>query len=96
MTVNLGRCVVLIGTKEISLTMIECSILASLIAGQGATISREELILKVWGDSFAGKKTTVNTHIQRLRQKLGKAAIALQTVRGAGYRWKCARSKRTP
>ena len=90
-TVNLESCFVLVGKKEISLTVTECSILACLIACRGGTVSREELIVKVWGDSFQGKPTTVNTHIQRLRRKLGKAAKAVQTVRGAGYRWKRAR-----
>jgi len=90
-TISLERCQVVVGKKEISLTMTECSILACLVANQGGTVSRKELILKVWGESFAGKPTTVNTHIQRLRRKLGRVAKALQTVRGQGYRWKCAR-----
>jgi DNA-binding response OmpR family regulator len=91
LTVNLERCQAVVGKKEISLTMTECSIMACLVANRGGTVSREELILKVWGESFTGKPTTVNTHIQRLRRKLGRAAKALQTVRGQGYRWKCAR-----
>jgi len=91
LTIILERCQVVVGKKEISLTVTECSILACLVASRGGTVSRKELILKVWGESFAGKPTTVNTHIQRLRRKLGRAAKALQTVRGQGYRWKCAR-----
>ncbi|HXK58986.1 MAG TPA: winged helix-turn-helix domain-containing protein [Acidobacteriota bacterium] len=87
-TVSLERCVVIVGKKEVSLTITECSILACLIARRGETVKREEIILEVWGDTFEGKPTTVNTHIQRLRRKLGKAAKAVQTVRGIGYRWK--------
>ncbi len=91
LTISLERCQAVVGKKEISLTVTECSILACLVSSRGGTVSRTELILKVWGESFAGKPTTVNTHIQRLRRKLGRAAKALQTVRGQGYRWKCVR-----
>jgi DNA-binding response OmpR family regulator len=89
--ISLERCQAVVGKKEISLTVTECSILAYLVSSRGGTVSREELILKVWGETFAGKPTTVNTHIQRLRRKLGRAAKALQTVRGQGYRWKSIR-----
>lgn len=91
LTISLERCQAVVGKKEISLTVTECSILACLIANRDATVSREELILRVWGESFNGKLTTINTHIQRLRRKLGRASKALQTVRGQGYRWKSAR-----
>ncbi len=88
-TISLERCQVVVGKKEISLTVTECSILACLLTSRGETVCRDELILKVWGESFTGKPTTINTHIQRLRRKLGRAAKGLQTVRGQGYRWKC-------
>lgn len=91
LTISLERCQAVVGKKEISLTVTECSILACLLASRGGTVSRQELILKVWGESVTVKPTTVNTHIQRLRRKLGRAAKALQTVHGQGYRWKCVR-----
>jgi len=41
----------------------------------------------VWDQSYQGTAHTVDTHIHRLRSKLGKAGYLIQTVRGVGYRW---------
>jgi len=86
--VNLDRCQIVAGKKEVNLTVTECALLACLLENAGAVLTRDELILRLWGDGFRGKPATVNTHVQRLRKKLGKAARALHTVRGQGYRWK--------
>ena len=48
--------------------------------------TREQLLNNVWGYSFEGYARTVDTHVRRLRSKLGEAAAALETVRGVGYR----------
>ena len=50
--------------------------------------TREQLLNKVWGYSFEGYARTVDTHVRRLRAKLGGAAAMLETVRGVGYRIK--------
>jgi DNA-binding response OmpR family regulator len=92
---NLECCQAVVGRKEISLTLTECSLLACLLEQPGVTLTREELIRRVWGGTFRGNPTTVNAHIQRLRKKLGRAAKAIQSVRGQGYRWKPPLVKKT-
>ena len=56
--------------------------------GIHAFSSREELLAAVWGYQFEGYARTVDTHIRRLRNKLGDAAEIIETVRGVGYRCK--------
>jgi len=55
---------------------------------RGRTVSREELLEEIWGvDEDLGVTTrTVDTHVKRLRQKLGKMGKFIETVRGYGYR----------
>ena len=50
--------------------------------------NREELLNVVWGYEYTGYSRTVDTHIRRLREKLGDTSIWLKTVRGVGYRLK--------
>ena len=52
----------------------------------GAVRTREQLLNTVWGYSFEGYARTVDTHVRRLRQKLGDKADMVETVRGVGYR----------
>ena len=52
----------------------------------GRVQSREQLLDEVWGLSPETQTRTVDTHIKRLREKLGAARDLLETVRGAGYR----------
>jgi two-component system, OmpR family, phosphate regulon response regulator PhoB len=72
--------------KEIELTSLEFKLLLSLIARAGRVQSREQLLEGVWGLSPETHTRTVDTHIKRLREKLGTARELLETVRGAGYR----------
>lgn len=72
--------------KEIELTSLEFKLLLSLIARAGRVQSREQLLEGVWGLSPETQTRTVDTHIKRLREKLGSARDLLETVRGAGYR----------
>ena len=50
--------------------------------------SREELLNTVWEYEYAGYARTVDTHVRRLREKLGADASLVETVRGVGYRFK--------
>jgi two-component system, OmpR family, phosphate regulon response regulator PhoB len=72
--------------KEIELTSLEFKLLLSLIARAGRVQSREQLLEGVWVLSPETQTRTVDTHIKRLREKLGTARDLLETVRGAGYR----------
>ena len=75
------------GEKE-ELTATEYKLIKELILNQGRPLTREHLLSKVWGYEFDGYARTVDTHIRRLRKKMGACADLLETVRGVGYRMK--------
>lgn len=74
--------------QEIDLTATEFRLLEDLLRNAGRVRTREELLASVWGYQFEGYARTVDTHIRRLRNKLGEAAEIIETVRGVGYRCK--------
>ncbi len=73
---------------EIVLTATEFRLLADLFSNSGRVRTRDQLLTSVWGYEFEGYARTVDTHIRRLRQKLGGHAELIETVRGVGYRFK--------
>jgi DNA-binding response OmpR family regulator len=73
--------------KPLELTATEFKLLALLIERRGRVQSREQLLRDVWGYESLIDTRTVDTHMGRLREKLGKAASHLDTVRGIGYRF---------
>jgi len=88
LTIDIPRHKVSINTKEIMLTMMEFKLLATLIKRKGRVQSRESLLDEVWDIASDVTTRTVDTHIKRLRQKLGRMGKLIETVRGAGYRFK--------
>lgn len=72
--------------KEISLTPKEYALLVCLMRNRGMVMSREQLLVKCWGYDYEGESRAVDTHIKRLREKLGPAADHIKTVIKAGYR----------
>ncbi|THB69893.1 MAG: DNA-binding response regulator [Desulfovibrio sp.] len=74
--------------EEMTLTATEFKLLAELIKRQGRVQTRDQLLNTVWGYEFDGYARTVDTHVRRLRQKLGEYADYVETVRGVGYRFK--------
>jgi two-component system phosphate regulon response regulator PhoB len=74
--------------QEVALTATEFKLLAELIRTQGRVQTRDQLLNSVWGYEFEGYARTVDTHVRRLRQKLGPYARFVETVRGVGYRFK--------
>jgi two-component system phosphate regulon response regulator PhoB len=72
---------------EVTLTSTEFKLLAELIRHRGKVQTRDQLLDKVWGYQFAGYGRTVDTHVRRLRQKLGGYSRWVETVRGVGYRF---------
>jgi two-component system phosphate regulon response regulator PhoB len=79
------RC--LYGEDEITLTAKEFGLLAALMRRPGRVQTRERLLEEVWGEGIAVTHRTVDTHMKRLREKLGKAGELIDTVRGVGYRF---------
>jgi two-component system phosphate regulon response regulator PhoB len=72
--------------EEIALTLTEFKLLLTLMERLGRVQSREQLLSHVWGYSNDADSRTVDTHITRLRGKLGVAGDMIKTVRGFGYR----------
>ena len=74
--------------EEIELTATEFRLLLTLAQRRGRVQSREELLNVVCGYEHSGYRRTVDTHLRRLRAKMGEAADYLETVRGVGYRFR--------
>ena len=74
--------------QEASLTPKEFDLLVFLMENKGIALSRERILQKVWNYDYYGEDRTVDTHIKRLRARLGEAADLIETVRGIGYRCK--------
>lgn len=72
--------------QEVPLTPIEYRLLYTLMARPGRTQTRNRLLADVWGYSEEVDSRTVDTHIRRLRKKLGAEAERIETVMGVGYR----------
>lgn len=85
-TLDPARHHVSVAGKPVRLTTAEFKLLTMLMKKPGRMHSREMLLSGAWGYEAIINTRTVDTHIRRLRDKLGKAAKAIETVRGFGYR----------
>lgn len=85
-TLDLARQRVFAGKQEILLTPKEFALLRCLIQNKNMVMSREQLLIKCWGYDYEGESRAVDTHIKRLREKLGEHASCIKTVIKAGYR----------
>lgn len=79
---------VTIDGADIGLTSTEHKILRELVRAKGRVLQRDRLLDTVWDTDFDGTSRTVDTHMRRLRGKLGAYADWIETVRGVGYRFK--------
>jgi two-component system, OmpR family, phosphate regulon response regulator PhoB len=74
--------------EEITLTALEFKLLHTFLARKGRVQSREQLLNDVWGINADVVTRTVDTHVKRLREKLGEAGKYIETLRGVGYRFR--------
>ncbi len=74
------------GGRQIALTPKEYALLRCLMQNKNMVMSREQLLVKCWGYDYEGESRAVDTHIKRLREKLGGYAACIKTVIKAGYR----------
>jgi DNA-binding response OmpR family regulator len=77
---------VLVKGKPVDLTATEFRLLALLMERRGRVQGRDNLLNDVWGYESAIDTRTVDTHVRRLREKLGSLATYIETIRGVGYR----------
>jgi two-component system phosphate regulon response regulator PhoB len=77
---------VFVGGAEVHMSAMEMRLLIYLVEHRGRVRSREDLLEDVWGYKPGVSTRTVDTHVKRLRDKLGNAGSLVETVRGMGYR----------
>ena len=77
---------VLVDGQEVPVSLLEMQLLAHLAKAKGAVCSRRDLLTHVWKYSTGVTSRTVDTHVKRLRDKLGSAGPLIRTIRGVGYR----------
>jgi DNA-binding response OmpR family regulator len=82
-----GNFEITIRGRRLDLTTTEFKLLVALVEHRGRTLSREILLQDVWGYKNVIDTRTVDTHVRRLREKLGPAADRIVTMRGEGYRF---------
>jgi DNA-binding response OmpR family regulator len=83
--VDAGRREVKVGDEEIQLAPKEFDLLWELLDHRGLVLTRDQLLERVWGYTFAGDTRTVDVHVRQLRRKLGEAS-PIVTVWGVGYK----------
>ncbi len=76
-----------VNRAELQLTALEFRLLTTLYSRRGRVQTRDRLLVDVWGYQADVTTRTVDTHIKRLREKLGDAGAYIHTVRGVGYRF---------
>ncbi len=86
LTVELSSQKVWAEGRQVALTPKEYSLLRCLMLNRNIVMSREQLLVKCWGYDYEGEARAVDTHIKRLREKLGDSARCIKTVIKAGYR----------
>jgi two-component system phosphate regulon response regulator PhoB len=75
-----------VGADEVQLTALEFKLLSTFMSRVGRLQTRDALLRDVWGMSGDLQTRTVDTHVKRLREKLGDGRDVIETVRGSGYR----------
>ena len=79
--------VVMLDNKEVVLTPKEYDLLKYLMQNKNIALSRDTILMNVWGYDFYGDERTVDTHVKTLRNGLGKYRNIIKTVRGMGYKF---------
>jgi two-component system phosphate regulon response regulator PhoB len=87
-TIDKPKHQVSVNDRVVDLTATEFSLLVTLVERKGRVQSRDMLLETVWGYEYAGFTRTVDTHMRRLRAKLGPCGDRIETVRGVGYRFR--------
>ena len=86
--IDAARHAVTVGGRPVELTATEFRLLEILVRRRGRVQTRDRLLQDVWGYENPIDSRTVDTHMRRLREKIGAAADYLETIRGVGYRFR--------
>ena len=85
--INLNARVAKVDGTMVELNKKEFDLLVYLVQNVEISLSRDKILENVWGYDYLGTESTVDTHINRLRNKLGDCSVYLKTVRGFGYKF---------
>ncbi len=88
--IDVTRRMVVVDSTPVNLTLTEFELLTILGRNPGRVFTRDELLVRVWGEDFYGDSRTVDVHVRHLREKLGEDPQNprfIETVRGVGYRF---------
>lgn len=72
--------------QEVELTPLEYKLLMFFVNNRNIALDRDQILNGVWGYDYYGDERTVDTHVKRLRKKLGSEGALIKTIRGLGYR----------
>lgn len=86
-SLDVGRYRCQVDERKVDLTAKEFELLRLLMSRPGRVMSRERLLDEVWGPGVTVTLRTIDTHLKRLREKLGPAGSLIDTIRGVGYRF---------
>lgn len=96
LTVDTAGRVVRVDGKPAELTYTEYELLLYLMNNAGLALSRDRILENVWRFDYEGDARTVDTHIKKLRAKLGRRGYYISTIRGIGYKFDPTRTEATP
>ena len=85
-TLDVQKHQVMVGMREVVLTLKEFDLLELFLRNKNGVLSREKILEKVWGYDYTGETRTLDVHVRTLRQKLNAGEDFIETVRGVGYR----------
>ncbi len=86
--IEIDRHQISIKKRPVRLTSTEFKLLVELASKRGRVLTREHLLDRVWGYTYEGYARTVDTHVRRLREKMGTLGDSIETIRGVGYRFR--------
>lgn len=78
---------VYVGDQEVDLSFKEFELLCYFLENKGVALSRERILNNVWNYDYYGDARTIDTHVKKLRNKLGKYGDSIVTIRGMGYKY---------
>ena len=86
-TINSKGRTVTVDGKQVEMSLREYELLKYLVDNKGIALSRDKILNNVWNYDYYGDSRTIDSHIKKIRHKLGKKGKYLQTIRGIGYKF---------
>lgn len=86
-TINSKGRTVTVDGKQVEMSLREYELLKYLVDNKGIALSRDKILNNVWNYDYCGDSRTIDSHIKKIRHKLGKKGKYIQTIRGIGYKF---------